>query len=98
MDIKSTTNKTLDDMPDNFSMKSYLTANRDTVVAMCVEQYLEEKRMALAKKKGITIGAVRQLAGAVIISEKDAARRMDMSLSVFQELCRHILFLNRLSP
>ena len=51
MDIKSTTNKTLDDMPDNFSMKSYLTANRDTVVAMCVEQYLEEKRMALAKKK-----------------------------------------------
>ena len=81
MDIKSTTNKTLDDMPDNFSMKSYLTANRDTVVAMCVEQYLEEKRMALAKKEGITIGAVRQLAGAVIISEKDAARRMDMSLS-----------------
>ncbi len=43
MDIKSATNKALDDMPDDFPIKSYLTANRDTVVAMCVEQYLKKR-------------------------------------------------------
>ncbi len=87
MEIKNAVNKALDDMPDDFSIKSYLTANRDTVVAMCIEQYNEEKRRALAKKEGITIGAVRQLVGAIkdgLISEEDATRRADMSLSDFK--------------
>lgn len=40
----------------------------------------EEKRMTLAKKEGITIGAVKD----GLIFEEDAARRMDKRLSDFK--------------
>lgn len=52
MEIESAVNQALDEMPDDWLIKGFLSANRAEVVEMCLTEYNEEETMEMFKEEG----------------------------------------------
>ena len=61
IEIEAAVNKALDDMPETFSIKSFLMENREKVMQMCIAEYEEEKKMALFKAEGKMEGTLEAI-------------------------------------
>ena len=56
MEIESAVNQALDEMPDDWLIKGFLSANRAEVVEMCLTEYNEEETMEMFKEEGCKEG------------------------------------------
>lgn len=100
MEFTAAVDKALDEMPDDFLIKPFLIANRAEVKIMCLTEYDEAKYTDFVRAEGEAIGitkgeAIGESKGMIktiigffkdgLISEKDAAKRANMSLEDFRK-------------
>lgn len=94
-ELETALDKALDELPDDFLIKPFLTANRAEVKIMCITEYDEERTLNEACEEaydeghedGYEEGAVSAFAGLVkdgILSLAEAARRANMTESEFE--------------
>ncbi len=101
MDIKEAVNRALDDMPDSFSIKSFLMENRSEVEMSCLTEYDEAKTMnqfkeegraeglAEGREEGRAEGKTFELLSLVkdgILTSDIAAGRLNISVAEFEKL------------
>ena len=56
MEIEPAVDAAIDEMPDEFEIKDYLTGHRAEVKDMCITEYNEAETMQMFKEEGIEIG------------------------------------------
>ena len=86
MDIERAIDKALDDMPDDFEIKPFLSANRVGVKKMLLTEYNETETMELFKEEGCAEGKdeanisnIRKIMAKMKLSAKKAMDFMDIS-------------------
>ena len=90
MDIERAIDKALDDMPDDFEIKPFLSANRVGVKKMLLTEYNETETMELFKEEGraegraegkdeANISNIRKIMAKMKLSAKKAMDFMDIS-------------------
>lgn len=92
MELTVAVDKALDEMPDDFLIKPFLIATRAKVKIMCLTECDEAKYTDFVRAEGEAVGESKGMIKTIIgffkdglISEKDAAKRANMSLEDFRK-------------
>lgn len=81
----------LEEMPENFVIRSFLMANNAEVKRMCITEYNEERTLSLVKEEGRAEGAIKTLAEMIKkgrLTEAEAAEEAHMTVAEFRENVR----------
>ena len=97
MSLEEAVDGTLDEMPADFFIRDFLISNRAEVKNMCLTEYNEAETMQMFKEEGLIKGReegrIIELAALVndgVITEQEAAGRMNMSVEEFREYAESI--------
>ena len=79
----------LEEMPDSFTIKSFLLQNKAEVTNMCITEYDEEKNNELLKEESKAEGKIIMIIDFLkdgLITEDVAAKKANMSVADFRKL------------
>ena len=86
-DFDAAVDAALGEMPEEYALKAFLTANRAEVKRMCITEYNDVKTLADERLEGRLEGTVATLFSLVkkgLLSEEKAAEEAHMSVSEFR--------------
>ena len=89
MELKEAVEKTLEEMPDDFTIKSFLVQNKEEVTSMLLNEFNEEAMIERIKAAGRAEGKFNMLVKLVKngrLSLEDAAEEIAMQADEFRKL------------
>lgn len=91
-DLDAAVDAALEDMPEEYGIKAFLTANQAEVKRMCITEYDEVRTLAAERQEGLIKGrregmlaTLLELVQQGLLTEEGAARQARMSVSQFRK-------------
>ena len=77
MDIETAVDVAINDMPDDFEIKSFLIENKSEVRAMCITEYNEAETMQMFKEEGREEGREEGIKGIIAVCKSFGGSSLD---------------------